>query len=612
MFRSIRISTYRLIAVLLAFALVAGLPAGAEEAASTATPAPNSVVDSAIEDDGVIRVLLRSLGAPEVIDLRMAGEYAVESDAGFRFERGSEVTLFAQDGDVWLRAGGLTIDMGSSVTLTRHAAADGEENGLYIAQSERENLYCGDLSVSVENGALRAVLAIDIEEYLYGVVAYEMSDSFPIEALKAQAVAARTYAMQRKYASGGRDYDVVDTTADQVFYGYDAEYQNVIAAVDGTRGVVGTYNGTFAGCYYTASNGGQIATPNDIWGGDGDYGYIERKDDPYDLENPYSLVNSVTFSADLSDCAALREMLEAALADELDGEWTLNGISAIEPTDPAVEGSRMYRTLQFTLDVSVLTPAPTATPSPSPASSPAPSQSPSAAPTASPASAPTPSATPTATPAPPASATPSPTPSPSPTPEMIWEARTIEIDLSVYDQIKDSLSIGLNSSDYELITVVTGEGSFTLEMRRFGHGVGMSQRGAQWMAAEYGATWQEILGFYYPGMTLERIDWQTPELTALDALPVTAGYARPDPTPTPTPAPLPALEDGETYATVTLEDASSTLNIRESPSTSARILDRFADGREVIVCSEPDDEGWVRIRTAEVEGYVLSTYLTIE
>ena len=148
-------------------------------------------------------------------------------------------------------------------------------------------------------------------------------------------------------------------------------------------------------------------------------------------------------------------------ADELDGEWTLNGISAIEPTDPAVEGSRMYRTLQFTLDVSVLTPAPTATPSPLPASSPAPSQSPSAAPTASPASAPTPSATPTATPAPPASATPSPTPSPSPTPEMIWEARTIEIDLSVYDQIKDSLSIGLNSSDYELITVVTGEGSFT-------------------------------------------------------------------------------------------------------------------------------------------------------
>ena len=159
---------------------------------------------------------------------------------------------------------------------------------------------------------------------------------------------------------------------------------------------------------------------------------------------------------------------------------------------------------------------------------------------------------------------------------------------------------------------MTGEDSFTLEMRRFGHGVGMSQRGAQWMAAEYGATWQEILGFYYPGMALERIDWQTPELTALDALPVTAGYARPDPTPTPTPAPLPALEDGETYATVTLEDASSTLNIRESPSTSARILDRFADGREVIVCGEPDDEGWVRIRTAEVEGYVLSTYLTIE
>ena len=168
--------------------------------------------------------------------------------------------------------------MGRSVTLTRHAAEG--ENGVYISQSKHGNLYCGDLTISAEDGALRAVLAIDIEDYLYGVVAYEMSDSFPLEALKAQAVAARTYAMERKYAAGGRDYDVVDTTADQVFYGYDPDYQNVIAAVDGTRGVVGMYEGAFASCYYTASNGGQIARPSDIWGGSEDDGYIEMKDDP--------------------------------------------------------------------------------------------------------------------------------------------------------------------------------------------------------------------------------------------------------------------------------------------------------------------------------------------
>lgn len=309
-----RFSIKKGFASLLALVLTA-TAAFAEEATPSpaSTPQPAEIQDSAIEDDGRIRVLLKSLGQPESLHLRLAGSYAVEGDAGFRFDRDAEVTLFAADGEVWLQSGGLTIDMGSAVTLTRHAVAEGEENGIYLEESEKDTIYRGDLSVSVEAGALRAVLTIDIEEYLYGVVAYEMSDSFPVEALKAQAVAARTYAMERKFNAGTRDYDVVDTTADQVFKGYDGEYQNVVEAVNATRGVVGTYNGGFAGCYYTASNGGQIALPEDVWGGGGDYGYIEMKDDPYDWENPRSLVNSVTFAADLSDCAALRQMLTEAL-----------------------------------------------------------------------------------------------------------------------------------------------------------------------------------------------------------------------------------------------------------------------------------------------------------
>ena len=58
---------------------------------------------------------------------------------------------------------------------------------------------------------------------------------------------------------------------------------------------------------------------------------------------------------------------------------------------------------------------------------------------------------------------------------------TVTVDLSVYDQIKDGLSLGLNGGDYELVSVTQEEdGRFTISMRRFGHGVGMSQRGAQW------------------------------------------------------------------------------------------------------------------------------------
>ena len=104
---------------------------------------------------------------------------------------------------------------------------------------------------------------------------------------------------------------------------------------------------------------------------------------------------------------------------------------------------------------------------------------------------------------------------------------TVTVDLSVYDQIKDGLSLGLNGGDYELVSVTQEEdGRFTISMRRFGHGVGMSQRGAQWMAGEYGMDYIEILNFYYPGMTLETIDWPEVELTPLEELPESIGLAR--------------------------------------------------------------------------------------
>jgi hypothetical protein len=235
--------------IALVLALIFTLPLGAFA---------ENILSSAIEDDGVVRVYLKSLGAPENLTLTLDGVYTVEHDAGWRFDRGMEIVLSADNGRIWLSAGGLIIDMGPALTLTRQFSSE-EENGLRIAETGRDTLYEGDLTVCPEEGGgLRAVLAISMEDYLKGVVAYEMSDSWPIEALKAQAVAARTYAMQRKWSAGTRDYDLVDTTADQVFKGYNPEYTNVIEAIRETEGVVGTWNGGFATCYYTASNGGEV------------------------------------------------------------------------------------------------------------------------------------------------------------------------------------------------------------------------------------------------------------------------------------------------------------------------------------------------------------------
>ena len=560
----------------------------------------DGIEESAIEDDGLLRVYLKSLSDPANLTLTLAGVYTVEHDAGFRFDRGTQVVLSDGGDTIYLSVGGLTLDMGDSLTLTRQAS-DAEENGIYIAESGRENLYAGDLTVSLnEGGGLRPVLTIRIEDYLCGVVAYEMSDSWPLEALKAQAVAARTYAMQRKWNAGDRDYDLVDTTADQVFKGLDPSYSNVLQAVVETEGVVGTYNGGFATCYYTASNGGTVALPSDVWSGSGDYGYLERRDDPYDLANPYSMVNSVHISRHADGSPRLKAMLldaaNAALADTGYEDIRIEEILSVTPVEEKSEGSRMYTKLRFSLKLSRSEMVYMAA---------------------------------EGDPGAPMDATDSPAANQALysidylrrlrllapfelAPVRMDIADPVEVELDVYGQIKGELDLGLNGSDYELVSVLEEGDGFTIELRRFGHGVGMSQRGAQRMAGVEEMDWIEILKFYYPGMTLEKIEWDYPELEALSALPDSVGRARPEPTPTPTPAPLPTLEEGEYYAVVQLGDASSTMNLRQAPTTQSQVVAQLKNGRRLIVCSEADDGGWVQVRTAEYEGYCKLEYLKAE
>lgn len=603
MIKTLKLLSLILILALSVPALSEGLiewPDASPSLAPTPSPTPAA---SKLKDDGLIRVWLKSLESPQALHLTLQGSYAVEGSGGFYFSRNAQITLTASDGDVWLTSGGLTIDMGPALTLTRHAVADDGPNGLYIDESAQPNLYCGDLSLTATGDGLRAVLTLPVEDYLAGVVAYEMSDSFPLEALKAQAVAARTYALKRKWSAGRRDYDLVDTTADQVFKGYDPEYENVLEAVRATRGLVGTYKGGFATCYYTASNGGQTALASQIWGSDSADGYLAMTDDPYDLENPSSLENDLSFTADCEGSEKLRRMLTDALADIMSEEgfddYILDSIAAIEPVDPRFEGSRIFDGLAFDLRVMVPESA-LATPTPEPTDTP--TATPSASPSVSP------SVSPSASPKETSTLLPDLPPEPE---KWVPLDDTRRVTLPVFDDIKDGLSMGLNSADCELISVETfpapdgTAASFRLVMRRFGHGVGMSQRGAQWMAGQYGMDFMEILSFYYPGMTMERMDWPEHTLEPIDALPAAIGAERPMPTPTPSPAPLPKARKGERVATV----AATSLNVREQPTTLSRIVDVLDRGRQLLVSSEPDEDGWVAIRTGDVEGFVKAEYL---
>ncbi|MCI6291811.1 MAG: SpoIID/LytB domain-containing protein [Clostridiales bacterium] len=561
---------HRWTALLTALIWILGLTAYGES-----VPA-GTVTDSAITDDGQVRVYLKSLGDLSGMQLTLSGEYRLGES--MRFDRGTRLAFAAANGEIYLAAEGFVMKAGTEAVLTRCAGEDGGENGLYIYESEKDTLYEGDLRILCDGDVLRCVLTISMEDYLRGVVAYEMSDSFPLEALKAQAVAARTYAMSKKAARADAEYDVTDTTSDQVYKGADGEYVNVAQAVEETRGVVGTYQGSYAGCYYTASNGGQVATPNQIWGGDGDYGYIQQKDDPYDLENSRSMVNSLSVPA-ARDEGDFWKLLDERI--DTSGHARVRGgeITEITLSDPAFEGSYMYRQMDVTMKIQTrdrglveveydgdrisgwamgyaylegkwykwdLLP---------------------------------------------------------------WQdtEETRTVSLSVYEDVKDGFSLGLNSRDYEICSVRQEGENYLIEMRRFGHGVGMSQRGAQVMAGNYDMSYVEILNFYYPGMTLERIDWDTPELPAQEEIP--QALAKEMLNLPPAEGDLGTLAEGEYYARVVLQ-GKTLLNVRTGPSTEYPAVARLYDGYRLVVCAQ--ENGWAQVRAAAFTGYVKMDYIQAE
>jgi|GEM_PF-450239 len=143
--------------------------------------------------------------------------------------------------------------------------------------------YRGELEIKYDGGYLTAINIVDKEEYLYSVVGAEMSADWPIEALKVQAVCARTYrdASWNKHSNLG--YNLCDTTHCQVYRGIITEGANTIAAVRDTTEVVARYQSTLPTLYFFASCGGYTANNEDVWIGGSPQQYLRSVSDrvPY-------------------------------------------------------------------------------------------------------------------------------------------------------------------------------------------------------------------------------------------------------------------------------------------------------------------------------------------
>lgn len=131
--------------------------------------------------------------------------------------------------------------------------------GLWLQQRR----YRGRLQVRLEGGKLQVVNHVPLETYLTSVVGSEMPASWPQEALRAQAVAARTYALKTRKPAGL--FDLRATTASQVYKGVEAETPSTQAAVQGTRGLVLTYNDALIEAVFHSSSGGSTESSGNLW-----------------------------------------------------------------------------------------------------------------------------------------------------------------------------------------------------------------------------------------------------------------------------------------------------------------------------------------------------------
>ncbi|MGB9856628.1 MAG: SpoIID/LytB domain-containing protein [Dictyoglomaceae bacterium] len=121
---------------------------------------------------------------------------------------------------------------------------------------------------------------LNLEDYLLGVVPSEMPYNYPLEALKAQAVSARTYALSN--LGKHKDFDLCSTVHCQVYKGASYEKERSNMAVKETMGEVITYNGQLIKAFYHSSSGGITENSEDVWGGY--YPYLRSVKDVEELE----------------------------------------------------------------------------------------------------------------------------------------------------------------------------------------------------------------------------------------------------------------------------------------------------------------------------------------
>lgn len=260
-------------------------------------------------DNRQIRVLLSNSEQTSIfheeISITGTGEFTVRKEGEEKsYQAGKKVTF--QRKDVKAAKGGIVF-----------SCATGKLRVISIRRRQRIPAYQGTLKLTWNSRGILLVNALPLRQYLYGVLPSEMSPEYPMEALKAQAVCARSFAWRQMKAKTYKKYgaDVDDTTAYQV-YNMAGEDPRTRKAVKKTAGEMLFHGKNVITTYYYSTSWGCSATTEEVWGGGEDTECYPRR---LQITEESSKTTRLT-KLDLSDEKLFQSFMTDSLCDTYDGD----------------------------------------------------------------------------------------------------------------------------------------------------------------------------------------------------------------------------------------------------------------------------------------------------
>jgi stage II sporulation protein D len=280
----------------------------------TTVVVPTSTIRVAIKQ-GSVPVSLYVMGAFKVRSASLAQPVGSQGRVTFTLSSGPAVTLSLADDP--------SVEVSVPCTL-----ACVEETALFDLGQES---YRGSLVIL---GGPRPALVnhIDMEQYLCGVLPLEMGKVKigEIEAMKAQAVAARTYAYNRILEREPRPFDVVRTVVDQVYGGANVETPESNAAIAATKGLVLVWRDSLAQVYFHSTCGGRTAAINEVWPHSAFCEYLSAVDDLDEQGTPYCSISRVFTWKESWSADQLSSILRARVGKTFPGKRFAGRLRAIE------------------------------------------------------------------------------------------------------------------------------------------------------------------------------------------------------------------------------------------------------------------------------------------